>query len=390
MIKAASCHPVKVYNFKYLKIISPIIEKIKGKCYNNENGTRGEKTDIQLLYAKNTIKLSDNMEEIKIGKYRHFKGNEYEVLYIAKHSETQEDMVVYRALYGDHEVWVRPASMWNETVERDGKTYKRFEYIDKEDTNMPSSQKSRSVLYSSNFAVGRIDFIEKEKQDGQNAAVTAFLSCLEYYVWRMKDGTENRGERWVYCAGKPQYLEIGSFETQMAHKLCACCNAPANWGLVDLGLRTETSIDHIYGGTTGNFGHKSQFMCYAGAFTTITDWTGKNMQFKYLYQSGLVKPGDIFLTVHHTFVYRGGESFYAAGHDGVWHTEADADTDDPRKAVFEDWICGEGHKKSFTSCSNYNATICWQIRFNDDYEPKNYRDTDGKLKENPQAAVNYD
>ena len=69
------------------------------------------------------------MEEIKIGRYRHFKGNEYEVLYLAKHSESLEDMVVYRALYGAHGVWVRPASMWNETVEREGKTYKRFTYI---------------------------------------------------------------------------------------------------------------------------------------------------------------------------------------------------------------------------------------------------------------------
>lgn len=71
------------------------------------------------------------MEEIKIGKYRHYKGNEYEVLYLAKHSETLEDMVVYRALYGEYGIWVRPASMWNEEVVKDGKTYKRFEYIGK-------------------------------------------------------------------------------------------------------------------------------------------------------------------------------------------------------------------------------------------------------------------
>ncbi|MBR0312586.1 MAG: DUF1653 domain-containing protein [Oscillospiraceae bacterium] len=69
------------------------------------------------------------MDEIKIGRYRHFKGNEYEVLYLAKHSETLEPMVVYRALYGERGVWVRPASMWNETVERDGKKYQRFTYI---------------------------------------------------------------------------------------------------------------------------------------------------------------------------------------------------------------------------------------------------------------------
>ncbi len=67
--------------------------------------------------------------EIKIGKYRHFKGNEYEVIGIAKHSETLAEMVVYRALYGDGEIWVRPAEMWDETVERDGKVFKRFEYI---------------------------------------------------------------------------------------------------------------------------------------------------------------------------------------------------------------------------------------------------------------------
>lgn len=70
--------------------------------------------------------------EIKIGKYRHFKGNEYEVVALAKHSETLEPMVVYRALYGDGGYWVRPAAMWNETVERDGKTLQRFTYIEEE------------------------------------------------------------------------------------------------------------------------------------------------------------------------------------------------------------------------------------------------------------------
>lgn len=68
--------------------------------------------------------------KIKLGKYRHFKGNEYEVIGIARHSETLEEMVVYRALYGDAGIWVRPAKMWNETVERDGKAFQRFTYID--------------------------------------------------------------------------------------------------------------------------------------------------------------------------------------------------------------------------------------------------------------------
>lgn len=67
--------------------------------------------------------------EIKLGKYRHFKGNEYEVIGIARHSESMEEMVVYRALYGEGGLWVRPAAMWNETVERDGVKYKRFTHI---------------------------------------------------------------------------------------------------------------------------------------------------------------------------------------------------------------------------------------------------------------------
>ena len=67
---------------------------------------------------------------IEPGRYRHFKGNEYEVIGIARHSETCEPMVIYRALYGDGGLWCRPASMWNETVDREGKTYKRFEKID--------------------------------------------------------------------------------------------------------------------------------------------------------------------------------------------------------------------------------------------------------------------
>ena len=71
------------------------------------------------------------MEKIKLGKYRHFKGNMYEVIAVAKHSETLEEMVIYKALYGDSEYWVRPLSMWNETVIRDGKEFKRFTYIGK-------------------------------------------------------------------------------------------------------------------------------------------------------------------------------------------------------------------------------------------------------------------
>ena len=70
--------------------------------------------------------------ELKPGKYRHFKGGEYELLGIAKHSETLEPMVVYRALYGEGGLWVRPAQMWSEVVEKPGYTGPRFVYIEED------------------------------------------------------------------------------------------------------------------------------------------------------------------------------------------------------------------------------------------------------------------
>ncbi len=67
---------------------------------------------------------------VQPGKYRHFKGKEYEVVGIARHSETLEELVVYRALYGDGGLWVRPVAMWDETVQHEGRSVPRFTKID--------------------------------------------------------------------------------------------------------------------------------------------------------------------------------------------------------------------------------------------------------------------
>jgi len=74
--------------------------------------------------------LQEGIMEIKPGKYRHFKGGLYQVLGIASHSETGEPMVVYRALYGEGGLWVRPAAMWTEQVDRDGYHGPRFQYLE--------------------------------------------------------------------------------------------------------------------------------------------------------------------------------------------------------------------------------------------------------------------
>ena len=75
--------------------------------------------------------FEEAVQSIQPGRYRHFKGNTYEVIGVARHSETEEPMVVYRALYGEGGLWVRPADMWNEQITRDGKTYHRFYRLDR-------------------------------------------------------------------------------------------------------------------------------------------------------------------------------------------------------------------------------------------------------------------
>lgn len=68
-------------------------------------------------------------KEIKLGRYRHFKGKEYEVLGVARHSETLEELIIYRALYGNFDLWVRPLKMFLGEVEVEGQKIPRFKYV---------------------------------------------------------------------------------------------------------------------------------------------------------------------------------------------------------------------------------------------------------------------
>lgn len=70
---------------------------------------------------------------LKLGLYQHYKGPQYKVMHVATHSETNEQLVIYQALYGEYGIWARPLSMFTETVEKDGKTIARFAYLGEAD-----------------------------------------------------------------------------------------------------------------------------------------------------------------------------------------------------------------------------------------------------------------
>jgi len=76
------------------------------------------------------ISGSHPMTTVQPGRYRHYKGNEYTVIGVARHSETLEELVLYRAEYGDHGLWVRPKAMFFETVTVDGQEVPRFRYLE--------------------------------------------------------------------------------------------------------------------------------------------------------------------------------------------------------------------------------------------------------------------
>jgi len=84
--------------------------------------------------------------KIPLGLYHHYKGNEYEIIGFAKHSETLEDMVIYKARYGERGTWVRPLSMWDNLIEVDGKSVKRFEYTGASENKDELSEARRALL----------------------------------------------------------------------------------------------------------------------------------------------------------------------------------------------------------------------------------------------------
>ena len=112
-----------------------IADTLPAEFCMHEYGTEEEAIQLgeYIIYRSQIRKVEilptyeEAIQTIPLGKYRHFKGNEYEVIGIARYSEDGSPMVVYKALYGEGGIWVRPAAMWNEIVNRDGKSYRRFE-----------------------------------------------------------------------------------------------------------------------------------------------------------------------------------------------------------------------------------------------------------------------
>lgn len=228
---------------------------------------------------------------------------------------------------------------------------------------------TRELFYTDNFAKGAIS-------EHVSPAVMALLSCCEYYVDTMKKSTAE-GKKWVYSNSSTYVPQTGYFDDMVKSGKCgANCTFPANWSLRDMGVMPASL--KFYCDKDGNFVGYNSVIRYLEPVCEITDLRSENVTFKDLYEAGKVKPGDIFLAnPQHTFIYRGDQTFYATGHDAKWHSDPTAPTEDPQKAVFEEWIMPMATNK------NYNYRISYVIRLKDDFIPQFYRNAEGKLVENP-------
>jgi len=222
-------------------------------------------------------------------------------------------------------------------------------------------------IYSDNFAIGRLS---KENLDSVNEGVLASLSNLMYYEDQLQIGI-SKGQKWVYTNSSKYSPQNTSFDHMVeSGKYGVNCAMPAGWTLVDIGALEEGM--RFWGDQNNEFANYDKVAPMLEKAATITKLEPKT-DFNVLYEAGQVKAGDIFLAHGHTFVYLGDELFHASGHDGKWHSDPTAETEDGCKAVFESWIY------DMKSCADYGYRCNFIIRIKDDYVPRFYRNKEGKL-----------
>ncbi len=239
--------------------------------------------------------------------------------------------------------------------------------------DVPTTYSGIDYFVQCNYAA---DLIAKIDED-LNLGVQALLSCCEYYNDSMVADTA-RGNKWIYSSNSKYVTQVCRFDDMLYNHTAKGCNCagPVNWAFIDMEIMPDTY--RFWGGSSGEFARREKVEPYVGLACEIYEVYNEGKTFMQLYNEGRIKTGDIFLGDGHTWIYRGAQSFYAAGHDAKWHTDPTVVSDDKRQAVFENWVL------SFAECStNRNYKVRYIIRIKDDYVPKYFRNTDGQIVENP-------
>ena len=228
-------------------------------------------------------------------------------------------------------------------------------------------------LITDNFASGKVsEELLKEATPG----AAALIGCCLYYESELQKGIA-AGQKWVYTNSGEYSPQNTSFDHMVESGHWGVnCAMPASWAYVDMGIMEEGM--RFWGDREGGFARLEKVRDSIEKAATIKELDGTKT-FAEMFAEGSVKPGDVFLTYGHTFIYLGDDLFFAAGHDGKWHTDPEARTEDKRQAVFESWLMPR------ESCHNNSCMPTWQISFKEDYIPAFYRNRAGELVPCPVA-----
>ncbi len=228
-------------------------------------------------------------------------------------------------------------------------------------------------------------FVENNYASGlisepQSLGALALISCCEYYNDKMKQSSAE-GSKWIYSLTGKDAAQRGFFDDMLkAEKKGSNCASPVNWAFTDLGIIPHTT--RFFGGADGSFAYffDPRTRDLVESCCDVYELHDNPILFKTMFDEGKIQAGDVILTVHHTYIYRGDRTFFAAGHDGKWHTDPTAPSDDPKKCVFEDWVVPIEDNGNYTKCK-----VHYLIRFKKDYIPVCFRNKQGELEINPMS-----
>ncbi len=233
----------------------------------------------------------------------------------------------------------------------------------------------KSRFRSDNFANGKYP---EDLLGSVNDGVLALLGCCAWYESELQRGI-SLGQKWIYSNSSEYCPQNGYFDDMVrSGRFGTNCAMPAGWAMVDTGAVVPGM--RFWGGKNCEIARFEKVGPYLENACEITHYES-GPAFSELYGYGKILPGDICLCKLHTFIFLGGNRFFAAGHDGKWHADPAAVTDDPRKAVFDSWV------SDFEHCSNYGCRVYHVLRFRDSFIPEYYRRGDGKLVFNPEYQL---
>ncbi len=227
-----------------------------------------------------------------------------------------------------------------------------------------------TVFYTDNYAYGRIS---EEVLANVNAGAYAILGECWYFE-DVLQREKAKGARWIYSNSNQYSPQQTSFDEMVVDEHPGTnCAMPAGWAYIDLGVCPYPK--RFWGDRECGMANYDTLAPNILKAADITHWE-EGKPFGEYFEAGEIKPGDVLLAKGHTFIYMGDELFMAAGHDGKWHADETVRTDDPRKAVFDSWVC------DMRTNYDWRCNVYWRLRFRDEYVPAFYRGKDGKLKEN--------